>query len=145
MTIPWGDVSTAYTSTGIPNIVVYTGVPKSTLRMMKFQKLFNPILKTSIVKNLAQKYVDKNIFGPDEVQNEKGKSYLWGEVENEKGDKKSALLHCKEGYILTALTSVLICNKILKNDFKIGYQTPASAYGHSLILEIEGSHFFEAQ
>lgn len=145
MTIPWGDISTAYTSTGIPNIVVYTGVPKSTFRVIKFQKLFNPILKTSFVKNLAQKYVDKNIYGPDEAQNIKGKSYLWGEVKNEKGERESALLHCKEGYLLTALTSVLICNKILQKNIKVGYQTPASAYGHNLILEVEGSEFFEAK
>ena len=29
MTIPWGDVSTAYHSTGIPNIRVYSATPPS--------------------------------------------------------------------------------------------------------------------
>lgn len=145
MTIPWGDVSTAYTSTGIPNIVVYTGVPKSTLRFLNFQKLFNPILRTSLVKKIAQKWVDKKVQGPSETQNKKGKSYLWGEVKNEKGQKRAALLYCKEGYALTALASVLICKKILNNKFKTGYQTPVTAYGYNLILEIKDSHFYEAK
>ncbi len=35
MTIPWGDVSTAYHSTGIPNIRVYSGTPPSQIRRMK--------------------------------------------------------------------------------------------------------------
>lgn len=141
MTIPWGDVSTAYTSTGIPNIVVYTGVPKNSIKMMKFQKLFNPILRTKFVKNLAQNYIDKKLYGPSDEQNKKGKSYLWGEVKNQAKETKTALLICKEGYILTALCSVLISQKVLSNNFKLGYQTPASAYGYTLILEIEGSKF----
>ena len=141
MTIPWGDVSTAYTSTKIPNIVVYTGVPKSSIRLMKFQGFLNPILKTNFVKNLAQRWIDKNLYGPSEEQNKKVKSYLWGEVKNAKNEKATALLECKEGYLLTALASVNICQKVLKKNFKNGYQTPASAYGPNLILEIEGSQF----
>ena len=31
MTIPWGDVSTAFRSTGIPNIEVYMAVPPSAI------------------------------------------------------------------------------------------------------------------
>ncbi len=141
MTIPWGDVSTAYTSTNIPNIVVYTGVPKSTIKFMKYQNLFNPIMRTNFVKNMAQKYIDKNINGPNAAQNEKGKSLLWGEVKNEKGEVKTSRLVCKEGYLLTALASILITKKVLNKDLAIGYQTPAKAYGHDLILEIEGSEF----
>lgn len=139
MTIPWGDISTAYSSTKIPNIVVYTGVPKSTIQMMKFQSLYNPILKTNFVKSLLQKWVDKNLYGPSSKKNASGKSLLWGEVTDAKGSKVSALLKCKEGYLLTALCSVNICLKVLNNNFQEGYQTPASAYGYSLILEIEGS------
>lgn len=143
MTIPWGDVSTAYTSTKIPNIVVYTGVPKSTINLMKFQGLFNPILKTKFVKNILQKWVDKNLYGPSSKKNEHGKSLLWGEVTGSDGSKISALLKCKEGYLLTALCSVNICMKVLNKNFQEGYQTPASAYGYSLILEIEGSEIKE--
>jgi short subunit dehydrogenase-like uncharacterized protein len=139
MTIPWGDVSTAYTSTKIPNIVVYTGVPKRVTKMVKFQALFNPILKTSLAKKVAQNWIDKNLYGPSEKENQTGKSLLWGKVWNEKGEEFSARLQCKEGYLLTALTSVNICTKVLNKQLKTGYQTPASAYGHSLILEISGS------
>lgn len=145
MTIPWGDVSTAYTSTKIPNIVVYTGVPKRITKMVKFQSLFNPILKTNLVKKIAQNWIDKNLYGPSEKENQTGKSLLWGKVWDKDGNEFSARLKCKEGYLVTALTSVNICTKILNNQFKSGYQTPASAYGHGLILEIEGSHMTAIQ
>ncbi len=43
MTIPWGDLSTAWRSTGIPNIEVYMAVPPSAVasarRMRRFAKV----------------------------------------------------------------------------------------------------------
>jgi short subunit dehydrogenase-like uncharacterized protein len=137
-TIPWGDISTAYTSTQIPNIAVYTGIPRKTLRLLKYQTLFNPILRSSLVKRLGQKWIDKNLHGPSEAQNQKGKSYLHGVVDNGH-QSKSALLICAEGYLLTALCSVDIARKVLEEDFKVGYQTPAMAYGWRLILEISST------
>ena len=43
MTIPWGDISTAYTTTGIPNIETYAGASKIAFYLMKLQFLFNPM------------------------------------------------------------------------------------------------------
>lgn len=140
MTIPWGDISTAYTSTQIPNIVVFTGVPKRAIQMLKFQSLFNPILKTSFAKKIAQNWIDKNLYGPSEEENQTGKSLLWGKISDGENEH-IARLECKEGYLLTALTGVNISKKVLSGQLKTGYQTPASTYGHELILEIEGSRF----
>ena len=47
-------------------------------------------------------------------------------------------MRCPEAYDLTALSVLLIAQKILKGQFKPGYQTPASAYGEDLIMEIPG-------
>jgi len=46
VTIPWGDVATAFYSTGIPNIEVYTVVPKSGLKMMKLSRYLGWLLAT---------------------------------------------------------------------------------------------------
>ncbi len=51
MSIPWGDISTAYTTTGIPNIETYTGVSPKTYKMLKYQSLFNWLLRTSFMRN----------------------------------------------------------------------------------------------
>jgi short subunit dehydrogenase-like uncharacterized protein len=137
-TIPWGDISTAYTSTGIPNIEIYTSIPAKTIKKLKYQSFFNPLLKTKIVRKLAQKWIDKNLYGPTEEQNTNGKSYIYGSVSVDNKNNK-AILTCAEGYLLTALTSVNIATKILNKQFTPGYQTPATAYGWRLILEIPGS------
>ena len=141
MTIPWGDISTAYSTTGIPNIETFAGASKSVYYVMKLQFLFNPILRTKFVKNLLQKYADDKITGPNEQHFQNGKSLIYGKVTNAKGEFVEGKLETLEGYRLTAETSVLITQKVLELKGISGYQTPAGLFGHELILEIEGSKF----
>ena len=141
ITIPWGDISTAYTTTGIPNIETYAGASEAAYKLMKLQFLFNPILKTKLVKNLLQKYVDAKIIGPDENHFQNGKSLIYGKISNAKGEFVEARIETLEGYRLTAEASVLITQKVLELKGISGYKTPAGLFGHELILEIEGSKF----
>jgi short subunit dehydrogenase-like uncharacterized protein len=139
VTIPWGDVSTAHHTTSIPNIETYVGVPKSAYFFMKFQFLFNPILKSNFVKNRLQKYVDSKITGPSEIQQQNGKSLIFGKVTNASGKTFKARLEAPESYKLTADAALLITQKVLDSKGISGYQTPAGMFGHDLILEAGGS------
>ncbi len=133
--IPWGDVATAYRSTGIPNIEVYMGVTDSMLQKLKLTKYLNWLLKMRWVKNILLQQVDKKPAGPSTERREKSPSLFWGKVWDDKNEY-TATLSTLNGYSLTAKTSVLIAEKILADNFKPGYQTPAMAYGEKLILEI---------
>lgn len=138
MTIPWGDVSTAYHTTGIPNIETYTGVQPRIQTFLKFQGLWNGLLRTKFVKRAIQKRVDK-ITGPGQEARAAGKSLIWGEVRNSAGETNTAMLETPEGYTLTAHSSLIIAKKVLNGEFKNGYQTPGSGYGEDLILEVPGT------
>ena len=46
--IPWGDVSTAYYSTGIQNIETYMVLPRSVVRIAPIMRLFGGLSKLSI-------------------------------------------------------------------------------------------------
>ncbi|MCB0640486.1 MAG: saccharopine dehydrogenase NADP-binding domain-containing protein, partial [Phaeodactylibacter sp.] len=59
MTIPWGDLSTAYTSTGIPNIETYMGVHPKQYKNTRYLKYINWILRMDWVRQLAQRRVDR--------------------------------------------------------------------------------------
>jgi short subunit dehydrogenase-like uncharacterized protein len=139
MTIPWGDVSTAFFTTGIPNIETYTSASPKTFKYLKYQSLYNWILRTSLVRDYVKKKIKEKPAGPTEEMRLKAKSLIWGEVTNENGQKASARMVCPEGYTLTAISSLLICQKVLNNHFIKGYQTPAAVYGADLILEIPGT------
>jgi short subunit dehydrogenase-like uncharacterized protein len=136
VTIPWGDVATAFYSTGIPNIEVYTVVPESNLKMLKISRYLGWLLAMKPVQNYLQKQIPAG--GPDESERAKGKTYLWGEASDEKGKKVEARLFGMEGYTMTMLTALNIAEKVLDESFCDGFQTPAKCYGADLILEIEG-------
>ncbi len=137
ITIPWGDVSTAYHNTGIPNIEVFLGMRESQLKFVQFQSKINWLMKMDFVKNFAKKIVDAQVTGPTEKARKRAKAYVWGSVKNKNGQTETAYLITPETYTLTALMAVNITQKVINGNFKIGFQTPAKAYGADLIMEID--------
>ena len=134
----WGDVSTAYHSTGIPNVTVYMSFPKAMIQMMKFTRIAGPLLYTRAAKDFIKWLI--GIFfakGPSRQKNETGFSLMIAEVSD--GTKTvRAKLRTPEAYYLTALTSVEIMKRILSDDYKTGFQTPSKAYGADFILQFDG-------
>ncbi len=138
MTIPWGDVSTAYHTTGIPNIETYTSVHPSTYRYVKLQRYFGWLLRSSLVQNYMKRKINRGPAGPSPEKRARAVSLVWGEVTNEKGEQRRARLEGPEGYTLTAHTSLMITKRVLQGDWKAGFYTPAGCYGEGLILEVDG-------
>jgi len=139
MSIPWGDVSTAYFTTGIPNIEAYTAVRPVAYKLLKLQKLFNWLLRLEGVKNIIRKKIKKRPAGPGDEMRSKAKSLIWGEARDPTGKTVTGHWSCADGYTLTALSSLIIAKKVLAGNFKSGYQTPAACYGEELIMEIPGT------
>lgn len=138
MSIPWGDISTAYFSTGIPNITTYTAINKAAWYFLKAQSAFNWLLKTSFMRNILMGIFRMQSAGPDQATRDKAVSHIWGQVTNAKGISVEANMETPEAYSLTAFTVLIIAKKIINGEYKPGYQTPASAYGPDLIMEIPG-------
>lgn len=138
MSLPWGDVYTAYETTGIPDVESYTAVPKTMYTLLKFQGLYNWLLRTSLVRNLVKRNIDKRPPGLDDKQRQQSRTLIWARVVNPAGKTVTALQSGPDAYTITAHTSLLIARKVLAGEVKTGYQTPAGVYGENLILEIPG-------
>lgn len=135
VSIPWGDVSTSFHSTGIPNIVLYTGVhPKQVSTMRTLYKL-RGIFKLGFIQRLIQNKIKKSVVGPDEHLLNEGRSYIWGEVSNEAGEKCFARLETMEGYKLTSITATSAMEKLLSGHVYAGFKTPSLAFGADFVLE----------
>ena len=139
MSIPWGDISTAYFTTGIPNIEAYTAVKPIVYKIMKMQGLFNGLLRVEWIKNIIRKKIKNRPAGPSDEERSKAKAMVWGEARNAKGEKVEDHFSCADGYTLTAHSSLIIAKKVLQGCFKPGYQTPAACYGENLVKEIPGT------
>mgnify|MGYP006275056115 CR=1 FL=1 len=138
MTIPWGDVVTAYHSTGIGNVRVYSETHPDTIkRIRQFRKL-GPVIQSAPAQSLLKWLVDRRIDGPDDDQLREGSGEIYGEAETADGDTVVSRLETPNGYALTRDTALLCTRKVLDGDAPVGYQTPSTAYGKDLVLEVDG-------
>jgi short subunit dehydrogenase-like uncharacterized protein len=136
VSIPWGDVSTAWYSTGIPNIVTFTrGKRRSPLKRW-LQNLGMQLLARDWMKARLRQRILAQPPGPDDAQRQKARSIVWGEARNAQGETASTCLSLPEGYTLTAMSSLYIAREVLEGRFQPGFQTPAMAYGAGLIQRI---------
>jgi short subunit dehydrogenase-like uncharacterized protein len=138
VTIPWGDVSAAWYSTGIPNIEVYMAFPESTITAMRLSRYLGWAFKLPGVTELARSRIRAGAPGPDAQARQQGRSLLWGRVEDDAGNVAETRMQTPEGYTLTVLASLLIVDKVLAGAVKPGFQTPSLAFGPDLVLEING-------
>jgi len=136
MTIPWGDVSTAFHTTGIPNIRVYTGAsPKSVARMRRIRS-FLPLLGIKPVKRFLQSFANRR-SGPGEAQRAAGRTYLWGRASNGV-DEITMTMTTPEGYAFTVLSTLAAVERVLASPRRPGSFTPAKYFGAEFVTTIEG-------
>ena len=64
MTIPCGDVYTAYVSTGIHDIEVYTTAPPKAIARMRRLRLLGPLLRTQWLQRWLKAKVERSVPGP---------------------------------------------------------------------------------
>ncbi len=139
MTIPWGDVSTAYYSTGIGDIEVYGVLPPRMIRAAKLgQHVLPGLLAAAPVKRFLERRIDANVHGPSEERRKRGRSELWGRAEAPSGRSVEGTLTTTEGYRLTVDTSVESVKRVLEGGVGPGAITPSMAFGASYITEFEG-------
>ena len=138
ISVGWGDVSTAYHSTGIPNVTTYMSFPAEMINMMRLTRYVGFLLYTRPAKNFVKWLIGKILIsGPSRKQNENGFSLLIAEVTDGKQTVR-AKLRTPEAYYLTSLTAVEIMKRIISSDYKAGFQTPSKAYGADFILQFAG-------
>jgi short subunit dehydrogenase-like uncharacterized protein len=138
VTIPWGDVSTAFHSTGIPNIEVYAAAPRSAIRGMILARYLAPLLAAAPVQALLKRRIRAGAPGPTEAQRRGAVARLWGEAGDDAGGRVRSRLRTPDGYTLTALTAVAAAREVLAGRATPGFQTPSLAFGADFILDIAG-------
>lgn len=138
LAVSWGDVSTAYYSTGIKDIEVYfpnAGPIKSMTRMNRF---LGPVMGSNTVKNFLKKQIDKMPAGPSDKERERDTSVLLAEVVSEDGTIVRSKLAAPNGYTLTAESAVKCTLMKLAGKGKAGFQTPSLAFGADFVTTLGG-------
>lgn len=134
--IPWGDVSTAFSSTGIPNITVYLAMPPSNLRALPWLDRLAPLLGSQAGQRVLRGVADRRAHGPSAEVSSTGRSEVWGRVVHADGRSVSGALTCPEGYRLTVDSALRAIAR--RDELPAGYRTPSAAFGADFISACEG-------
>ncbi|WP_232703114.1 saccharopine dehydrogenase family protein [Halobacterium wangiae] len=139
VTFPWGDVSTAYHSTGVENVEVYVPVPANARRALRAVRHLGPVLDADPVNALLQRAVRRFVSGPDAEARASGRAFVWGEARNERtGETVVSRLVTPETYALTVDAATTAAQRALDGDAPVGFQTPSSAFGADFVLSLDG-------
>ncbi|MER8208512.1 saccharopine dehydrogenase NADP-binding domain-containing protein [Acinetobacter baumannii] len=139
MSVPWGDVSTSFYTTGIPNIEVFVPAFPKMIFGAKMLNYVRPVLKINAVQKFIKSRIEKTVVGPNEELRAKVPTYVWGEARNAHGEIKTARIQTENAYSLTVNGSLTVVNYLLKNTVKGGTYTPAKLMGYKLVTELPGS------
>jgi len=139
MTIPWGDVSTAYYTTGIPNIETFIpGSPRMIANARRANHI-RPLLRLSWMQKLIKARIARTVKGPDEKKRAQVPSFVWGEATNARGEKKTARIRTANGYSLTITGSLAVVEHLMTTQPAGGAYTPARLMGADLVARLPGS------
>jgi len=134
--LTWGDVFTAWYSTGIPNIEDYTVLPAGVRRQLRLLETVRPLFAVSWVRRLLHRTVRP---GPTPARRAQTVTHVWGEVSDDAGRTVTARLHGPEaGVEWTVLCALSVVRRVLSGQAPPGFQTPGGAYGADLVMD--GGH-----
>jgi short subunit dehydrogenase-like uncharacterized protein len=142
--VPWGDLETAYKSTGVPNITTFMALPAALARGLR---MFGPsiagVMRSDRIRGAALRWAERNAKGPDEELRQTGRSYFYACARDAEGKRAEAWLETPEGYAFTAKGGVLAVERILAEN-PVGALTPALAFGADFVLSVEGTRRFDS-
>ncbi|UXJ49582.1 saccharopine dehydrogenase family protein [Pseudomonas citronellolis] len=139
MTIPWGDVSTAYHTTGIPNIEVFIPGSPRMIASARRANYIRPLLGIGWVQRLIKARIARTVKGPSEEKRALQPTFVWGEAINARGERKTARIRTANGYSLTITGSLTVVEYLMTHQPAGGAYTPAKLVGADLVSQLPES------
>jgi short subunit dehydrogenase-like uncharacterized protein len=136
--IPWGDLVTAYHTTGIPNITTMMAFPRTQALLVSLTGFMLPaLLRIDLMRNALRWLSNRVSHGPDEQFREIGRSYVWAKASAPGGKSAEAWLASSECYKFTVDAAIRAVERLLAMDpIPTGALTPAQAFGADFVLDM---------
>lgn len=139
MTIPWGDVATAFHSTGIGDVRVFMAAPPRLIARARRANLVRPLLGMRWVQRALKARVGRSVAGPSQAQRDTLPTWVWGEATNAHGERRTARIRTANGYRLTIDGALHVVDHVLAERPAAGAWTPSRLLGAGLVGRLPGS------
>jgi short subunit dehydrogenase-like uncharacterized protein len=136
--IAWGDVATAYHSTGIGDIVVFAALPPSIAPVMALAQAAGGATRNRMVQSLLKRVVGR-LPGPSAESRAKTQGQLWGQATDATGKSVTGTVTTLDPYDLTADAVVRIAQRLASGAVAPGAYTPSRALGADFVRELDGA------
>jgi short subunit dehydrogenase-like uncharacterized protein len=136
--VSWGDVATAFHSTGVGNITVY--FRRTTLFRLAdvVAKVFGPLLRSRIGQRGLAAIVRSLPEGPSQAERIGHHGTIWAEAIDCSGKSSKARLFTPDAYDFTANSALEISSRVAALPVALGLVTPSQAFGVDFVLSLPG-------
>jgi short subunit dehydrogenase-like uncharacterized protein len=142
--IPWGDLVTAWHTTGIPNITTYLALPRAAVQALRLTyPLLQRVFMVGAARQGAERLIESWMRGPDEGARTHHRTQVWAEARAADGRRAQAWLELPEAYAFTAVASVRAVEEVLARKLQ-GALTPAQSFGADFVLSLPGCRRLDA-
>jgi short subunit dehydrogenase-like uncharacterized protein len=137
MSIPWGDVATAWRSTGIPDITVFMSANPAVIRAARLMRYTAPLLGLAPVQRFLKSRIERRVKGPDAGERGRGSAQFWGRASD--GERSVEItMQVGEGYTLTAEAALACALRVRAGALRPGAYTPSLAFGADFASTLPG-------
>ena len=136
--VSWGDVATAFHSTGVGNVTVYLRRTKLLQLAEGSGKLFGSSLQSRTAQNLLASMVRRFPEGPSPAERHRHRSTIWAEASDTAGKSTKATLSTPDAYDFAANSALEIASRIVSLPVPLGLVTPFQAFGANFVLSLPG-------
>jgi short subunit dehydrogenase-like uncharacterized protein len=133
----WGDVFTAFYTTGISNVEVYVEVNLIERGMYWLGGSIARVLKSAPWQSLLKAQAELLPEGPTDEELATVKRVIVAEAEDYSGRRVRSRLRTPDGYTFTVVTALAIVERVLSGEYQVGFQTPARVYGADFVLNFD--------
>jgi short subunit dehydrogenase-like uncharacterized protein len=136
--VSMGDVSSAYFTTGIPNVEVYLARTPALRAALLASRYWGWMLATAPWQTVLDAGIDLLPVGPTGAERESVQTVVVAEATDDAGGVARARLRAPEAYAFTAASAAAIAAHALAGDIEPGFQTPGRVYGPDFVLSLDG-------
>jgi short subunit dehydrogenase-like uncharacterized protein len=145
LSIPLGDLVTAWHSTGADDINTYVSLPFPFPKMIPpLSRSLSTLLKIPYTKEVLEHAIEllSGLGRSNQSNGHERENWIVAQVEGVDGDRNQAWLRTPETYKFTAI-SCLEAIKRLRTDQPRGALSPSMAFGEDFVLSIDGVNRYE--
>jgi short subunit dehydrogenase-like uncharacterized protein len=137
LAVSWGDLVTAFHSTGIPDIEVYFEATAARCLAIGMNQWFGWAMGSKWAKSWIKAGMGSVPEGPTPEERSSEKAVIVGEVRMDQQSARARLV-TPEAYTFTGIVGAAVVERVLEGVVKPGFQTPASLLGADFVLSLPG-------